>query len=135
LDIHVFHGKVQFSGGGKERVGHCGELCCRMEMPFGMLSRVGPRNRVLDGDPDLPMGGAILRGRACPKGHVPTCPYARRQSDVSCAKTAETIEMPYGVWTRVDLQRAYLVLAYRNSTIYTNLRPLHCSADGQQTVQ
>jgi len=32
-----------------------------IEMPFGMWTRVGPRNRVLDGDSDPPWEGAILR--------------------------------------------------------------------------
>ena len=32
------------------------------EMPFGLRTRVGPGNHVLDGDPDPPWEGAILRG-------------------------------------------------------------------------
>jgi len=32
-----------------------------IEMPFGLRTRVGPRNHVLDGGPDPPWQGAILR--------------------------------------------------------------------------
>ena len=32
-----------------------------IEMPFGLRTRVGPGNHVLDGGPALPMGRAILR--------------------------------------------------------------------------
>jgi len=32
------------------------------EMPFGIWSRVGPRNHVLDGGPDPPCEGSLLRG-------------------------------------------------------------------------
>ena len=33
-----------------------------IEMPFGLKTRVGPENRVLDGGPDPPWKGAILMG-------------------------------------------------------------------------
>jgi len=33
-----------------------------IEMPFGLGTRVDPMNHVLDGSPDLPWEGAILRG-------------------------------------------------------------------------
>jgi len=32
-------------------------------MLFGMRTRVGPRNHVLDGSPDAPWEGALLRGK------------------------------------------------------------------------
>jgi len=32
-----------------------------IEMPFGKRTRVGPRNRTLDGSSDLPMGRGNLR--------------------------------------------------------------------------
>ena len=35
-----------------------------IEMPFGLKTRVGPRNCVLDGGPDTPSEGAILRGES-----------------------------------------------------------------------
>ena len=31
--------------------------------------------------------------------------HARRHSDVSCAKTAELIEMPFGLWTPLELKK------------------------------
>jgi len=40
-----------------------------IEIPFEMLSRVGPRNHVLDGDTDPPWEGQFLG-----EGHAPTCP-------------------------------------------------------------
>jgi len=33
-----------------------------IEIPFGLKTRVGPGNHVLDGGPDTPWEGAILRG-------------------------------------------------------------------------
>jgi len=34
-----------------------------IKMPFGLWTQVGPRNHALDGGPDAPWGGAILRGK------------------------------------------------------------------------
>ena len=34
-----------------------------IEMPFGLRTRMGPGNHVLDGGPDLPWEGAIFRGK------------------------------------------------------------------------
>jgi len=34
-----------------------------IEMPFEVWTRVGPRNHVLDGGPDPPCEGAILKGK------------------------------------------------------------------------
>jgi len=36
------------------------------EMPFGVKTRVGPKNHVLDGGPDLPWKEAILRWKGQP---------------------------------------------------------------------
>jgi len=36
------------------------------EMPFGLWTRVGPRNNVLDGGHEPPWKGAILVGEGCP---------------------------------------------------------------------
>jgi len=33
-----------------------------IEMPFGLGTRVGPRNHVLDGGPDFPMGRGNFEG-------------------------------------------------------------------------
>jgi len=43
----------------------CAKTATPIEMPFGMLTRMDPRNHALDGDPDRSWAGAILRGRAC----------------------------------------------------------------------
>jgi len=61
-----------------------------IEMPFGWKTRVCSKNHVLDGDPDPPWEGAILRER-----------HAMRylMTLLFCAKTAEPIEMPSGLWT------------------------------------
>jgi len=66
-----------------------------IEMPFGIGTRVGPRNRVLDGGPDPPMGRGNFEGR---KGH-PIVKYG--DTAVICAKTAKPIEMPFGLWARM----------------------------------
>jgi len=58
-----------------------------IEMPFGLRTRVGPRNHVLDGGQHPPWEGAILKVY----GH----------SAGICAKTAEPIDLPFGLWTRV----------------------------------
>ena len=48
--------------------------------------------------PDPPCEGAHFKGEVMP-GH------ARRHSTVSCAKMAEAIEMPFGLWTRVGQRK------------------------------
>jgi len=52
-----------------------------IEMPFGLSTRVDPRNDVLDVVPDPPWEGAIL------------------SEGKGCAKTAEPMEMSFGLWT------------------------------------
>jgi len=37
-------------------------MAAPIEMPFGLRTWVGPGNHVLDGGPDPPWKGAILRG-------------------------------------------------------------------------
>jgi len=41
-------------------------MAAPMEMPFGLRTWVGPENQVLEGDPDPPWEGAILRGKGRP---------------------------------------------------------------------
>jgi len=60
-----------------------------IEMPFGLRTRVDTGNHVLDGGPDLPWKGAILKGKGMSR-------QARQRSDISCAKTAEPIDIPFG---------------------------------------
>jgi len=66
-----------------------------IEMPFRLRTRVGPRNHVLDGSPDPPMGRGNFEGEKGP----PIVKY--RDSVVPCTKTAEPIEMPFGLWARM----------------------------------
>jgi len=64
-------------------------------MSFGLRIWVGPGNHVLDGGPDPPWEGAILgdKGR-------PIVKYSDTlQSSVQ--KTAQPIEMPFGLWVRM----------------------------------
>jgi len=56
---------------------------------------MGTGNRVLDGGPDPPWEGAILRAGK----KRPIVKY--RDTLVICAKTAEPIEMPFGLWAQM----------------------------------
>jgi len=76
----------------------CAKTAEPIEMPFGLWSRVGPRKHVFDGAQILNAKGVITTGKDMP-GH------ARRHSVVSCAKMAEPIDLPFGVWTRVGRRR------------------------------
>ena len=60
-----------------------------IKMPFGLRTRVGPGNHVLDGVQITPHKGGIFKGNDMP-GH------SWWHSAVSCAKIAELIEMPFG---------------------------------------
>jgi len=73
----------------------CAKTAEPIEIPFGLRTWVGPRNHVLDGCPDPPSKGGILRG----KKRRPVVKYS--DSSVSYAKKDEPIEMPFGIWTRV----------------------------------
>ena len=55
-----------------------------------------PGNHVLDGGPDPPWEGAVLR-----ENGRPSVKY--RDTTVVCAKTAEPIGMPFGLWARMDV--------------------------------
>jgi len=61
-----------------------------IQMPFGIWTSVGSRNRVLDGVQITPCEMAIFRGTDMP-GH------ARQHSAVSYGKMAEPIEMQFGL--------------------------------------
>ena len=52
---------------------------------------MGPENHLLDGGPDPPWEGAILSGERAVLGH----------SVVICAKMAEPIKIPFGLWARM----------------------------------
>ena len=57
-----------------------------------LRTRVGPGNHVLDGGPNPPWKGAILRAEGASHCKI----YGH--SAVISAKTAEPIEMPFGLW-------------------------------------
>jgi len=72
-DLPMERGNFQGEG-----ISHCTAVCCigtlcgicaktaeLIEIPFGTLSRVDPRNHVLDGGADPTWEGGILRGTAC----------------------------------------------------------------------
>jgi len=73
-----------------------------IEMQFELRTLVGPGNHVLDGGPDPPWEGAILR-----RGRASHC-KVYRQSAVICAKTAEPIEMPFGLRARMGQRNRVL---------------------------
>jgi len=63
-----------------------------IEMPFGLRTGVGPRNHVLDGGQDHPMGTGNFEGKGTFHCKV------QGHSVVICAKTAEPIMMLFGLW-------------------------------------
>jgi len=69
-------------------------------MPFGELSRMDPRNQILDGGPDHRSEVQIL-------GEM-TCLCMLDDTAVSCTKTAEPIEMLFWLWARVGLRNHVL---------------------------
>jgi len=63
----------------------------------------GPGNHVLDGGPDSPMGrGKVLGGEL-----VSHC-KVQGHSTVVCAKTAEPIGMPFGLWARMGRRNHWI---------------------------
>ena len=66
-----------------------------IEMPFGLRTRVGPGNHVLDGGSKSPMGRGNFEGEGASHCEV----YGH--SEVPWAKTAESIKMPFGFWARM----------------------------------
>jgi len=71
-----------------------------IEIPFGLWTPVGPRNRVLDG-----VQISLRRGNFEEKGR----PIVKHRDSVPRAvQTAEPIEMPFGTWTRVGPRKRVL---------------------------
>jgi len=66
-----------------------------IEIPFGLRTRVDPRNHVLDGV-YIPHAWEWRTLRWGSGGTL---------SAVNCAKTVELIEMPFGLWTRVGRKK------------------------------
>ena len=73
----------------------CAKTAEPIEMSFGLRTRVDPRNHVLDGGPHHLLEKDNIEGERVADYKV------TRLSAVSCAKTAEPIEMPFGLWTLV----------------------------------
>jgi len=92
-------------------------------MPFRLRTRVGQRNHVLDGDSDPPWEGAILSGERAAHckvhGH-----YA-----VSCATTAEPIEMLFGIWTQVGPRKHVLGGGAHWHRLVNTIEPSMCGSD------
>ena len=65
-----------------------------IEMPSGLRIRVSSRKHVLDGGGHLPMGVGSFEGR---EGR-PTAKY--RDTVVICAKTAQLMMTPFGLWAQ-----------------------------------
>jgi len=64
-----------------------------IEMPFGLRTLAGPGNHVLDGGPDPMVRGNFEGG----KGR----PIVKYKDTLQSAKTAEPIEMQFGLWSRM----------------------------------
>jgi len=78
-------------------------LCTVFDVIFGRIAVSGwPRKHVLDRGPGLPLcEGAILRGKGAARCKV------LDHSALSCAKTAEPIEMSFVMWTQVGPRKRY----------------------------
>ena len=65
------------------------------------------RDAVCDAESDGPKEPRIRWGDRSPmgRGNFEGEWHARRHSDVNCAKTAEPIDLPFGLWTRVGLRK------------------------------
>jgi len=69
-----------------------------IELPFGLRTWVGPGNHVLDGAPDPP---PHWKGQFFWEGENGRPIVKYRDTTVICAKTAEQIGMPFGLWSRM----------------------------------
>jgi len=91
--------KCDFEGGAahckvqRHSAVNCAKTAEPTEMPFVLSIPMSPRNHVLDGVQIARCEGASFRGR--------TCPGMPDDTAVSYAKTAEPIEMHFGLWTLV----------------------------------
>ena len=75
-----------------------------IEMPFQLRLRVGPRNHALNGfrSPFRNRRGNFSGGKGAAHCKI------QQLSAISCAKTAEPIEMPFGIWTPVGPRKHVL---------------------------
>jgi len=79
-------------------------------MPFGLWTRVGARKPCIRWGPDLPCERAVLRRKG--RDHCKVYGF----SAVSCAKTAELIDMPFGVWTQVSPRKHVFDIVHIGTT-------------------
>jgi len=87
---------------------------------------MGPRNQELDKGPDPPCKGAIFRVAHCKVwGHFA----------MSCAKTAEHIDMSFGLWTRVDPKKRALDGGTNWRNLANTTEPSMCGGDVAFFVQ
>jgi len=99
VDAAYFEGEeaTHFKVWGHSAVS-CEKMAELIQILFGFWALMGPGYDVLDGGLDLSMGRAILRGeRAARCTHCGVC----GRSAVSCAKTAEPIEMLFGLCAEI----------------------------------
>jgi len=68
-----------------------------IQIPFAFRTRAGPGNHVLDRGPDIPIG----RGNYGGKNPL----SVKGVSAVSCARTAQPIDLPFGSWARVGQKK------------------------------
>jgi len=76
----------------------CAKMAELMVITFGLWAQTGPRNHKLDRVQIPPWEGAIFweTGAHCKIWGL---------SAMSCAKTAEPVDLPFGLWTRVDQRK------------------------------
>jgi len=77
---------------------NCAQTAEPIEMPLGLWTWVDQRKHVLDCAQIPHAKGQLLGGKDMP-GH------ARRHWAVSCARMAELIDLPVGLWTRVGRRK------------------------------
>jgi len=65
-----------------------------IEILFGFRTRVGQRNHVLDGA-NIPHGRGNFEGGEWR-------PIVKYRDTIICSKTAEPIEIPFGLWAQAD---------------------------------
>ena len=94
-----------------------------INMPFGLQAQMNSRNHVLDGV-QVPSSweGAVLRA----EGHAQTF---QQQCAMSCAKMAEPIEMPCGIWTWVSPSRHLLGEGAHWRHLANTIEPSVCVGD------
>jgi len=102
-------GAAQCKVYGHSVVLRCGKTAELIDMPFEMWTLVDTRNHVLDGVQIVLCEEVICSGNGMP-GH------ARQHSAVRCAKMAQPIEIPFGLWTRMGPRKHVLDVVHTGAT-------------------